>query len=121
MGVRGHAPHAPIKELATLERGDRLDEVTLVKALRAAGDASVDTQELSWQALAHFVAETHFVHVWNLATNMRFTLGLPTNDYLEVVQLFVAEHPFREYLEMASRSRNVMSRSLAGIQRFSCH
>lgn len=96
-----------VKELAALQRGGQINEaVTLVKALRAAGEASIDTDELSWQALAQFISETQFVHVWNLAISMRFQLGLPTAEYFEFVRPLVAEHPQREYLEIALRTQS---------------
>lgn len=91
-GLRALLAPAPLEPAA---------QARLVQGLRESGRAGVDAGELSWQALAQMIAETHFVHVWNRAMFMRFFWAVPTDDYLAAMQPLIDDHPHRMYIDLA--------------------
>ncbi|MDR3635461.1 MAG: hypothetical protein P4L84_16775 [Isosphaeraceae bacterium] len=74
-------------------------EPALVAALRKAGDPRSDAGEPSWGVFGHLIAETRFVHVWRRLSFMRFSWGVPVDEYWNESRLLVSGHPFRPYLE----------------------
>lgn len=105
----------PEPVLQTLDVGpeEMVDEVDLIRQLRVVGEPMTDYDEFTWRSLAQMLEETHFVHVWNLATVMRFSLGLPAGEYLESVKQRYEKHPHRAYIEVLGGSHQEAARIVA--------
>lgn len=105
----------PDSVLQTLDVGpeEMVDEVDLIRQLRLVGEPMTDYDEFTWRSLAQMLEETHFVHVWNLATVMRFSLGLPAGEYLESVKPRYEKHPHRAYIEVLGGSHQEAARIVA--------
>ena len=74
-------------------------EVALVESLEKAGEPAADSGEPSWGVLGHLIRETRFIHVYRRLYFMRFTWGVPVEEYWGESHRLVDNHPYRSFLE----------------------
>ena len=66
------------------------------QALIDAGQA--DSDELSWESLGRMLREDRFVSIWRRVSFMRFDWSVPTNDFIDDVMPFIADHPMKNVI-----------------------
>jgi tetratricopeptide (TPR) repeat protein len=96
-----------LKSISGLPKGvaDHLEDIgfgatKLAESLLAAGDHAADPGEPSWGVLGQLIRETTFVQVYRRLHFLKTIESAPVDEFWSAAQGAVADHPFRQFLEL---------------------